>query len=149
LERLDSAFFKLLDELTIARSRKHIKNFYKIEFIGKFPERIKPYSVYPEIDLNNRFPSYDRLNKQILEYKLSVFNPSAYVKPDKQKKYEDLAATEVLAFKQTDRENFLIGMMKINYLKRLESSIESFEISMDRTIQKIENLENKINEFLK
>lgn len=149
LERLDSAFFKLLDELTIARSRKHIKNFYKIEFIGKFPERKKPYSVYPEIDLNNRFPSYDRLNKQILEYKLSVFNPSAYVKPDKQKKYEDLAATEVLAFKQTDRENFLIGMMKINYLKRLESSIESFEISMDRTIQKIENLENKINEFLK
>jgi ERCC4-related helicase len=149
LERLDSAFFKLLDELTIARSRKHIKNFYKIEFIGKFPERKKPYSVYPEIDLNNRFPSYDQLNKQILEYKLSVFNPSAYVKPDKQKKYEDLAATEVLEFKQTDRENFLIGMMKINYLKRLESSIESFEISMDRTIQKIEKLENKINEFLK
>ncbi|MFA4909971.1 MAG: helicase-related protein [Desulfobacteria bacterium] len=149
LERLDSAFFKLLDELTIARSRKHIKNFYKIEFIGKFPERNKPYSVYPEIDLNNRFPSYDRLNKQILEYKLSVFNPSAYVKPDKQKKYEDLAATEVLAFKQTDRENFLIGMMKINYLKRLESSIESFEISMDRTIQKIENLGKKINEFLR
>ena len=149
LERLDSAFFKLLDELTIARSRKHIKNFYKIEFIGKFPERNKPHSVYPEIDLHNRFPSYDRVNKQILEYKLSVFNPSAYVKPDKQKKYEDRAATEVLAFKQTDRENFLIGMMKINYLKRLESSIESFEISMDRTIQKIENLENKINEFLK
>ena len=149
LERLDSAFFKLLDELTIARSRKHIKNFYKIEAVGKFPERNKPHSLYPDIDLNNRFPSYDRINKQILEYKLSVFNPSAYVKPEMQKKYEDRAATEVLAFKQTDRENFLIGMMKVNYLKRLESSIESFEISMDRTIQKIENLENKINEFLK
>ncbi len=148
LERLDSAFFKLLDELTIARSRKHIKSFYQIEFVGKFPERNKPYSVYPEIDRNKRFPSYDRLNKQILEYKLSVFNPSAYVQPDKQKKYEALAATEVLAFKQTDRENFLIGMMKINYLKRLESSIESFEISMDRTIQKIERLEQKINDFL-
>ncbi|MFH1422373.1 MAG: helicase-related protein, partial [Planctomycetota bacterium] len=115
----------------------------------KFPERNKPHSVYPEIDLNNRFPSYDRLNKQILEYKLSVFNPSKYVKPDKQKKYEDLAVTEVLAFKQADRENFLIGMMKVNFLKRLESSIESFEISLDRTIQKIENLESKINEFLK
>ena len=149
LERLDSAFFKLLDELTIARSRKHIKNFYRLEFVGKFPERNKPYSVYPEIDIQNRFPSYDRLNKQILEYKLSVFNPSAYVKPDRQKKYEELAATEVLEFKQTDRENFLIGMMKINYLKRLESSIESFEISMDRTIQKIEKLETKINAFLK
>ncbi|MCD4655882.1 NgoFVII family restriction endonuclease, partial [bacterium] len=148
LEKLDSAFFKLLDELTIARSRKHIKSSYKIEAMGKFPERNKPLSLYPEIDLNKRFPSYDRLNKQILEYKLSIFNPSAYVIPEKQKKYEDLASREVLAFKQTDRENFLIGMMKINYLKRLESSIESFEISMDRTIRKIENLETKIGDFL-
>ena len=53
------------------------KSFYDIEAIGKFPERSKPHSVYPEIDLNNRFPSYDRLNNQILQYKLSVVNPSA------------------------------------------------------------------------
>ena len=150
LERLDSAFFKLLDELTIARSRKHIKSFYQIEAIGKFPERNKPHSVYPEIDLNKRFPTYDRINKQILEYKLSVFNPSAYVKQEKQKHYNEKAASQgVLNFKQSDREYFLIGMMKVNFLKRLESSIESFEISLDRTIQKIENLESKINEFIK
>ena len=149
LERLDSAFFKLLDELTIARSRKHIKSFYKLEVIGSFPERLKPHSVYPVIDLKNRFPTYDRLNKQILEYKLSLFNPSAYVFDEKKQKYEDLAGTEVLAFKQADRESFLIGMMKVNYLKRLESSIESFEISLDRTIQKIEILEKTIDSFLK
>lgn len=148
LERLDSAFFKLLDELTIARSRKHIKSFYKLESIGSFPERLKPCSVYPVIDLRNRFPTYDRLNKQILEYKLSIFNPSAYVRNEKKQKYEELAGTEVLAFKQADRENFLIGMMKVNYLKRLESSIESFEISLDRTIQKIEELEKKITAFM-
>ncbi len=149
LERLDSSFFKLLDELTIARSRKHIKNFYRIETMGSFPERNKPHSIYPDIDLEKRFPSYDRINKQILEYKLSVFNPSAYVKPNKQQKYEEMAKTQVLNFKQADRENFLIGMMKVNFLKRLESSIESFEISLDRTIRKIENLEHKITEFLK
>jgi hypothetical protein len=149
VEKLDSSFFKLLDELTIARSRKHIKSFYKIESIGKFPERNKPISVYPDIDKDNRFPSYDKINKQILEYKLAIFNPSAYVKPDKQKKYEDLARTIVLEFKQAERENFLIGMMKINYLKRLESSIESFEISMDRTIKKIEDLESRISQFRK
>lgn len=148
LERLDSSFFKLLDELTIARSRKHIKSFYKIESIGKFPERNKPHSVYPEIDLQNRFPSYDRLNKEILKYKLSVFNPSAYVKKEKRQKYEALAVTSVLNFKQADRENFLIGMMKVNFLKRLESSIQSFEITLDRTIQKIESLEKRINDFL-
>ncbi len=148
LERLDSSFFKLLDELTIARSRKHIKTFYKIEAVGNFPERSKPHSVYPEIDLNNRFPSYDRINRQILEYKLSVFNPSAYIKPDKKQKYEAISRTHVLAFQQADRENFLIGMMKVNFLKRLESSIESFEISLDRTIRKIETLEAKIIGFL-
>ncbi len=151
IERLDSSFFKLLDELTIARSRKHIKSFYKAEEeIGKFPTREKPISVYSNIDLQDRFYTYDELNKIILKYKLSVFNPSAYILDEKQQKYEELAATSgVLAFKQKDREYFLIGMMKVNFLKRLESSIESFEISMDRTIRKIEKLEEKIKEFEK
>jgi superfamily II DNA or RNA helicase len=148
LDTLDSSFFKLLDELTIARSRKHIKTFYKLEEIGKWPERRKPHSVYPEIDLKNRFPSYDRLNKEILKYKLSVFNPSAYVKEDKKLEYEKKAGTPVLAFTQAGREHFLIGMIKVNYLKRLESSIESFEISLDRTIKKIESLEKRIKAFL-
>lgn len=88
LERLDSSFFKLLDELTIARSRKHIINFYNFNEIEKFPQRLKPQSVYPEIDLHNRFFTYDALNKKILEYKLSVFNPSAYVKKEYQDDYE-------------------------------------------------------------
>jgi len=149
LERLDSSFFKLLDELTIARSRKHIQSFYKIDSIGKFPGRNKPLSVYSKIDLKDRFPTYDKLNKEILKYKLSVFNPSAYIKKDKVQKYDLLAASSgVLNFKQSDRENYLIGMMKVNYLKRLESSIESFEISLDNTIKKIESLEAKITAFL-
>ena len=148
LERLDSAFFKILDELTIARSRKHIKNFYNIESIGAFPDRLKPISIYPDIDSKGRFPSYDKLNKQIQDYKLSVFNPSAFVKDEFKDKYTALAGKEVLNFTQETREHFLIGMMKVNFLKRLESSIESFEISLDRTIQKIERLEKKINDFI-
>ena len=68
--------------------------------------------------LKDRFFTYDDLNKKILQYKLSVFNPSAYIKDDMEEKYEKLAATSgVLAFTQADRENFLIGMMKVNYLK--------------------------------
>jgi len=149
IERLDSSFFKLLDELTIARSRNHIKTFYKAEQeIGKFPERLTPESVYPSLDLKNDKLSYDEINKNILKYKLSVFNPSAYVMDEHLKKYEDLAKSSgALSFKQSDREHFLIGMMKVNFLKRLESSVQSFEISMDRTIKKIEKLENKINEY--
>lgn len=149
LERLDSSFFKLLDEMTIARSRKHIKSFYDLSRIGKFPERLKPNSLYPDIDLKKQFPSYDELNEEILKYKLSVYNPSAYIKPEFTTKYEEAAKSQgVLAFKQEIREHFLIGMMKVNFLKRLESSINSFEISMDRTIKKIEKLEDKINSFL-
>ena len=149
IQRLGSDFIKLLDELTIARSRKHIKSFYKAETeIGKFPHRSKPLAIYPSIDLKDRFYTYDELNRIILQYKLAVFNPSAYILPDKIARYEELAKTRgVLAFKQSERESFLIGMMKVNYLKRLESSIESFEISLDRTIRKIEDLEKKIRAF--
>lgn len=147
LERLDSSFFKLLDELTIARSRKHIVNFYDQSRIGRFPRRNKPQAVYSSIDLLEEFPSYDAINRQIETYRLSVFNPSAYVKPEMQKKYEDLARGSVMNFTQSQRENFLIGMMKVNFLKRLESSIESFEISMHRTVDRIKGLIEKIEHF--
>lgn len=149
MERLDASFFRLLDELTIARSRKHIKKFYKTEEeIGKFPIRKKPISIYTQIDLKNRSYDYDKINEIILKYKLSVFNPSAYVKKEAKNKYEEKAkSTGVTVFTQNDRENYLIGMMKVNFLKRLESSIESFEISIDRTITKIENIVSKISCF--
>ncbi|MEI7501326.1 MAG: helicase-related protein, partial [Bacteroidota bacterium] len=147
LERLDSSFTKLLDELTIARSRKHIVKYYDISEIGKFPDRLKVISVYPDIDLNKRFPSYDKLNREIMKYKLSLFNPSFYVREEFKTHYENLAGVKIKNFSQEKREHFLIGMMKVNFLKRLESSIESFEISMDRTIKKIETLVEKIIAF--
>lgn len=146
IEKLDASFFKMLDELTIARSRKHIIDFYKAESeVGKFPTRLKPISIYSKIDTKDRFYTYDKLNEIILEYKLSIFNPSAYVVRNEYK-YNNNGQT-VLNFSQQTREHFLIGMMKVNFLKRLESSIESFEISMNRTIEKIEKLEKKINVF--
>ncbi len=146
LERLNAAFFKLLDELTIARSRNHIQKYYKqtLAQLGGFPERKKPISIYPEIDLRGRFLSYDKLNDEIGGYKLSLFNPSKYVHEEFKKLY--LAPTHD-PFTQADREKFLIGMMKVNFLKRLESCVKSFEITMDRTITKIEDLEKKIRNF--
>lgn len=147
LEQLDASFFKLLDELTIARSRKHIKNFYDLNAIGGFSERLKPISIYSEVDTMNRFATFDSLNQQISQYKLSIFNPSAYVKDKARPKYEVLGANREFGFKQSTREHFLIGMMKVNFLKRLESSIESFEISIDRTIGKIDQLIDKIKKF--
>jgi SNF2 family DNA or RNA helicase len=147
LEKLSAAFFKLLDELTIARSRKHIQKYYKdtIAKLGGFPVRDKPLSLYPEIDIQGLFLSYDKLNSEIDQYKLSLFNPSKYV----QDKYrEAYTASTHDPFSQADRETFLIGMMKVNFLKRLESSVKSFEITMGRTIAKIEALEQKIHDYL-
>jgi SNF2 family DNA or RNA helicase len=149
LEKLSSAFFKLLDELTIARSRKHILRYYKssIAALGGFPERKKPVTIYPDIDTQGQFLSYDKLNGEIDGYKLSLFAPSRYLKAE----FKSLPMYETHSgdpFSQADREKFLVGMMKMNFLKRLESSVKSFEITMGRTIGKIEALEKKIRNFI-
>lgn len=147
LERLSSAFFKLLDEVTIARSRKHIEKYYpdSLKKLGGFPERKKPIPIYTKIDLEGQFMSYDELNGEISEYQLSLFNPSKYVLPEYVSKYD--VGRQVGQFTQSDREHYLIGMMKVNFLKRLESSVHSFGITMDRTIEKIEKLEKRIKRF--
>ena len=147
LDGLSSAFFKLLDGLTIARSRKHIKKYYhkSLERIGHFPKRLRPISISPAIDRKGRFPSYDKLNVEISNYQLSLFNPSNYVMESFKDRYEDRAFPH---FTQANREHFLIAMMRVNFLKRLESSVYSFMLTMQRTIDKIENLETQIDQFV-
>ena len=146
MDRLSAGFFTLLDELTIARSRKHIQKYYRASLvqIGQFPKRKKPESIFSEIDLKGRFLSYDRLNDEIDNYQLSLFNPSRYVLPQFKAQYE---ARNILNFSQENREKFLIGMMKVNFLKRLESSVHSFAITMQRTVGKIEDLEKRLRQF--
>jgi hypothetical protein len=88
--------------------------------------------------------SYEQLNSEISKYQLSLFNPSKYVRSPYRSVYENKG---VRNFKQSDRERCLIGMMKVNFLKRLESSIHSFALTMERTIKKTEELETKIKNF--
>ncbi|WP_329839730.1 helicase-related protein [Stenotrophomonas geniculata] len=146
MERLSAGFFTLLDELTIARSRKHIQKYYKASMaqIGQFPKRRKPESVFSEIDLKGRFLSYDKLSDEIDNYQLSIFKPSKYVLESFKAQYED---HRVQNFSQENREKFLIGMMKVNFLKRLESSVRAFAITMERTVSKIEDLEERLKQF--
>ncbi len=150
LGKLPNNFFTLLDSLSIARSRKHIQTYYaeSLSQMGNFPQREKPISIYSEIDLQNRFPKYEDVEATIRQYKLSLFSPFFYLKEDKKPEYEEKYGTrQAVNFKQEDREHYLIGMMKVNFLKRLESSINSFSLTMERTLQKIENLLEKINNF--
>jgi superfamily II DNA or RNA helicase len=146
LAQLNSAFFKLLDELTIARSRRHIERYYadSIKELGGFPERLKPVALYPDIDRRKNFLSYDRLNDEISQYQLSLFTPFRYVKKDYQALYQGQLE---FGFSQATREYFLTGMMKVNFLKRLESSVHSFAITLDRTIEKIRTLEARLKKY--
>ena len=150
LDELSSGFFKLLDGLTIARSRKHVQKYYAdtVASLGGFPEREKPISKYPEIDALGEFMSYDRLNDEIMRYQLSLFKPSMYIKNEFKPLYAP-KEKDIAAFTQQNREKFLIGMMKVNFLKRLESSVYSFNLTLDRTIGKIDDLTKRIKRFKK
>ncbi|MFN0075596.1 MAG: helicase-related protein [Prosthecobacter sp.] len=145
LEDLGADFFKLLDALTISRSRRHIERYYKssLAAMGGFPKRAKPISIYPELDTENLFMSYDKLNTEISAYKLSLYTPSQFLKPEHRAEYE----RKVGNFNQLQREGFLIGMMKVGFLKRLESSVHSFTLTLQRTLEKIKSLEERLEKF--
>ena len=140
LDRLNADFFSLLDKLTIARSRTQIREFYEDSEEQRFPSRKAPKSIFPKIDRDDKFPSYQEISNRIDGYKLSLFNPSKYIKQDCLDHY----GTELLK----QREFNLIGMMKVNFLKRLESSVYSFTKTLESTLTKIETLETKIHNFL-
>ncbi len=142
-ESLNADFFTLLDRLTIARSRSHILNFYDnaTEEIGQFPDREAPQALFPEIDLQGKFPTYQAISHQIDGYQLAIFNPSKYIRKECRHHYGDKLLQQ--------REFNLIGMMKVNFLKRLESSIHAFATTLERTIANIKEREAEIEGFLR
>lgn len=128
IDNIDLDYFKLLDTLTIARSRKHIEKYYDINEIGHFPERKEPINIKSEIDINEEFPSLREINKEISRLNLGIYSPMNYLLPDKLRQYEEKYDTTVFGggiFKQKDKDNALVQLMRINLLKRMESSIES------------------------
>jgi hypothetical protein len=149
IHELGSDFFKLLDGLSIARSRSQIKRYYakEMERLGGFPRREKPLSEYPRIDLRGDFISFEELDAKISELKLSLYHPSTKLKKNLPPEVLARYAAKIGNFNQEGRERILICMMKINFLKRLESSIDSFRTTLERTIEKIDKLETKIQAF--
>lgn len=142
LNTVNFDYFKLLDLLTIARSRKHIEKYYNLEEMGQFPIRLKPLNIQADFDTQNEFPSLREINKTISRLSLSTFSPLKYVKIHKRKDYEKKYDTRLKdsqsVFSQLDREKSLIGLIKINMLKRLESSIHSFHLTAERLLKDVE-----------
>lgn len=142
LNSVNFDYFKLLDLLTIARSRKHIEKYYNLEEIGQFPTRLKPKNIQADFDTLGEFPSLREINKTISRLNLSTFAPLKYVDIHKRKSYEQKYDTKLKdgqsVFSQLDREKSLIGLIKINMLKRLESSIHSFHLTAERLLKDVE-----------
>lgn len=143
LEMINFDYFKLLDIITIARSRKHIEKYYNMNEIGKFPERLKPMNIHSEIDTKGSFEAISSINKKILRLNLAIYSPLQYVLPEKREIYSEKYDIKVKGgksvFKQTDREQSIVNLMRINLLKRLESSINSFTITLERILYQVEN----------
>ncbi|MDA3862836.1 MAG: helicase-related protein [Deltaproteobacteria bacterium] len=149
LESLNFDYFKLLDLLTIARSRKHIEKYYDIKEIGKFPERLKPVNIKTNIDTEGRLPPLEIINRNIRMLNLSAYAPLKYILPQKAKKYSNKYDRKVAGgsvFKQVDREQSLIHLMRVNLFKRMESSIKSFTITLEKLLDRVNGLIQKIAE---
>ncbi|MES2299343.1 MAG: helicase-related protein [Pseudomonadota bacterium] len=133
LDSLDFDFFELLDSVTIARSRKHIQTFYDTKDIGQFPERRKPLSFHSPLTQRSDVMSFNEIFEQLSLLNLAVYAPISYILPSRLKKYEEMYDTQVAGkgrLKQADREKSLQALMTTNLLKRLESSIESFRLTL-------------------
>ncbi len=143
VEMMDLDYFKLLDTVTIARSRKHIEKYYNLDEIGKFPTRLTPQNRYCDIDTLKKFPSIAEVNKRIKRLSLCVYSPILYVLPEHQhrynEKYDITVAGGASVFRQADREKQLVNLMRINMLKRMESSIHSFALTVENILNKIKS----------
>ncbi|KAF1024310.1 MAG: DEAD-box ATP-dependent RNA helicase RhpA [Acinetobacter bereziniae] len=144
-------YFKLLDIVTIARSRKHIEKYYGVEDIGKFPERLKPKNIYADLDLKAEFPQLKEVNKTIRRLTLAGYSPLKYVRNDKKdeysRKYDKAVGGGKGVFKQIDREESLIHLMRVNLLKRMESSIHSFTLTVAKLVNQVTGLLDKIDKL--
>ena len=149
LRTLDFDFFELLDSVTIARSRKHIEKYYDTAEIGKFPERRKPISRRPQLtDLNSAI-NYNEIYEQLMLLTLCIYTPSNYIFPSKMQKYIDLTHNKGDNLTQTGREEGIRRLMSINLLKRLESSVNSFQLTLKRIKALIESTIKAIDDFEK
>lgn len=147
LKTLDFDFFELLDSVTIARSRKHIEKYYDTVDIGKFPIRKKPISLRPVLTNLESATNYNQIYEELSKLSLCIYTPSNYIFPSKIQKYIDLTHNKGNELTQTGREQGIRKLMSVNLLKRLESSVNSFQLTLQRIYNLINDTVDKINRF--
>lgn len=143
LKMLSFDFFELLDSVTIARSRKHIEKYYNMDEIGKFPERLTPLSLRPNLtDLNDAI-NYNEIYEEIIKLNLAIYIPTDFVLASRREKYVDPDVN----INRAGREMGIRRLMSINLLKRLESSVYAFSLTLQRIKKLIDDTIAQIDEF--
>ena len=142
IEMLGFDYFTLLDLLTIARSRKHIEKYYGTAETGEFPQRLKPINIKADVDRAGKFRPIREINMEIRRLNLASYAPLRYVLPHKQAAYDAKYSTEIRGgegfFRQVDREESLIHLLRVNVLKRMESAVHSFALTVERQLRDVE-----------
>lgn len=149
LQTLDFDFFELLDSVTIARSRKHIEKYYDTNAIGRFPQRLKPISKRPELTDLSTAITYNEIFEQLSLLNLHIYTPSDYIFESRIQKYMELTHNKGDNLTQRGREQGIRRLMSVNLLKRLESSVHSFRLTLGRMKKLIDNTIDEINRFEK
>lgn len=145
MDRLDFDFFKVLDQVTVARSRKHIKRYYDMNAIGNFPERLKPQTIRPKLSTQPDSVTYDRIYDELEKLKLALYVPSEFLHESARAKYFD--KDEIEGLTTSGREAGVRKLMATNLLKRFESSVHSFRVTLERVYGYMDNTVKVIDKY--
>jgi hypothetical protein len=145
-------YIRLLDLVTIARSRKHIEKYYGTKDVGKFPDRLAPVNLTPPIDSAGAMIPLEQINQSILRLNLAAYKPTSYVSPKHEGKYAALYDQKVRTggqrvWKQTDRENNVVHLLRVGLLKRLESSVNSLGKTLGKILATIDRAIASIDSY--
>ena len=151
LKMLDFDFFEVLDSVTIARSRKHIQKYYDTTDIGTFPIRLKPLSPRPHLTDLKTAINYNEIFEQLMLLTLTIYTPTHYILPSKMDKYAELYEDNKVnvGFTQANREQGIRRLTAINLMKRMESSVYSFNLTLKRIKDLINSTIETIDRFNK
>lgn len=149
LQMLDFDFFEVLDSVTIARSRKHIQKYYDTADIGTFPTRLKPISLRPPLTSLKKAINYNEIYEQLTLLSLSIYTPTHFILPSKMEKYAELYEDNKvnIGFTQANREQGIRRLTAINLMKRMESSVYSFNLTLKRILELIDSTIHSIDTY--
>lgn len=140
-DQLPSNFYKLLELMTISRSRKHITEYYGTAEVNSFPKKMKPDTLSPDIDSQNELLSFKATNIRLEELILAIYIPMKYLKGEYKNEYRERYQTKYndkVIFSHEDREFLTAKLHRFNLFKRLDSSVYSFHATIERLRNKME-----------